>query len=208
MATTRATGQTVRNVPKPGIGTPFSSVVDWYKPVSPDFIHTKRTVIYEDLIVPVPHRLHREAVALLGNAQVVELTKEQAKHFGFRADPDSVLLSVIRHNTERLRLFQTPTAESKQNREAEGFWVARYGTQIKQYQKWMGRLKPYLIKAVTLASIPDVERSGFSGELNQQDLEIVHSAAGHQALPMKKMPIVVYLPFKPRQVYTSLSMVD
>lgn len=216
-----AAGQTSTGGFRPTTGDPFSSTVDWYKPLPPAFVRSKRVDIYADLIVAVPHRLHREAVALLGNADAVELTKEQAKHFGFRAEADSLLRAHIQDDMERLRRIQRRRAELKAghdphvsareaNQELQGrqFEVNKYTGEIKQYQAWVGRLKPYLTKAVTLASTPEVERSGFWGEVNSEDLAIVHSASGNQALPMKRMPLIIYLPAKPRHVYTGLSMLE
>jgi hypothetical protein len=119
----------------------------------------------------------------------------------FRFDPYSASIAKFKAGDlsisperakENLKIFERLSKESH--------------VQIKQYQAWMGQLKPYLIKAV---SFFDEEKS-FYGHLTPKDLVIGFGAVlGPKArLAMKRMPAVAYLPQKPPHVYTEMSNLD
>lgn len=219
------TGAWSESVTAPGqlnSDSPFASTVDWFKPVPAAFVASKRTTLYEQLITAIPHRLHAEAVRLLGNASAVELTKQRAKYFDASSDPDRILRARIHDDVKRLNQAKqsviklkgrsnTDEASVREARvllEGNQWLIGKYADEIATYRSWLGRMKPYLLKAVTLASRADVERAGFSGELSTNDVLIIHPSAGNKKLPMKRMPVVVYLPMKPQHVYTAVTMVE
>lgn len=201
----------------------FITTADWYKPPSENLGRT-RAEIDHDLIKGVPSHLHRESIALLGDAAVIDLTKEQAKHFGFQAEPDSILRTLIQNKAKGLRQLHAWLADVKEGRtpyspsqakkvvENQQSSVKRDNAEIKQCQQWIGQLKPYLIKSVTLQNTGEPRgvggTEGFDGYLTARDLVIVFGTVGTQPVIMVRMPVVAYLPMKPRHVYTRLSMMD
>jgi hypothetical protein len=77
----------------------------------------------------------------------------------------------------------------------------------------MGRLKPYLIKSVTFQESHQIakahEREDFDGVLGARDLVLYFGASavtGKSRFKMIRMPVVAYLPIKPRHVYTEMTL--
>jgi hypothetical protein len=206
-------------------GEPVISKVDWYKP-RPDNVDTRGyATVYNDLMIAVPDRLHREAIAVLGNSDLVELRKEQAKHFGFRAEPDSVLRSLIQQSTQDIRQSQKFAANVKTRRteysvlefkkavEGQQSLIKDSNAEIKRYQEWMGRLRPYLIRSVTFRESHDAHKVGqredFDGIIGSGNLVIYFGSSGvtsNSRFRMIRMPVVAYLPIKPRHVYTEMTL--
>jgi hypothetical protein len=73
--------------------------------------------------------------------------------------------------------------------------------EIRQWRRWKGQLKPYVVRAVALKA-----GGSFSGFLVDENLVIEHNAMGRGPLPMEKSPIVAYLPIKPKRVYTGVAI--
>lgn len=209
-----ATNEKVLRLPDPSGGWVEFRTVDWYKE-PPNGIGANGHINIEcELIVAVPQQLHHEAMTLIGANDAIEITKERAKHFGFRAEPDSVLRSLIQQSEEDRQRSERQTAElragapnmsperTKQTLQLQKSIRKGIDAKIERYQGWTGQLKPYLIKAV---SFFDKEES-FSGRLNREGLVIEFGAAlGRNArMTMKRMPAVVYLPQKPPHVYTEM----
>ena len=153
---------------------------------------------------------------MLANRDAAELTREQASHFGFRADPESVLRSSIQEKKKELDEYQKQIAETQNNtrmplgsveqdiRNIRGI-MKHTSSRIEEYRSWL-QLKPYLVRAV---SFFDDEKS-FSAELTPKGLIITFGASGGRLAhwTMKKIPTVVYLPHQPQRVYTQMSNLD
>lgn len=198
------------------------SKVDWYKP-TPNNLDTRGwATIYNNLTIAVPERLHREASTLLGKSEVIELTREQAKHFGFSNEPDSILRTLIHQSSESLagskrtnNPYEKPTKDETQGYlDAKRSLVNQYGAEIKRYQAWMDRLRPYLIRSVTFQETHDFIKvhggpEDFWGILGPKDLVLYFGSSGvtsRSRFRMIRMPVVVYLPYKPRHVYTDMTL--
>lgn len=201
------------------------ATVDWYRPPAKDpedYPYSSRVFIIDDLIQNVPHQLHPEAVRMLANADVVELSLEKAKHFGFRTEPDSVLRTLIRKTKAEMQGYQKKIAEYKAGRhphisasqakediKIDESLVQEKTAEIKQYQEWMARLRPYLIKGVALTYLP----SGVDGYLiHSKDFILIFGTVlppeGGHVGTLKRMPTVIYLPKKPQRVFTYMHNLD
>jgi hypothetical protein len=217
-----ATNEPILHIPWPHGGTLLVHTVDWYKPPRHDPEETpssERLAIPTNLIEGLPRRLHREAITLLGDADVVEITKEQAKHFSAPVEPDSVLRSLIQKNKKEIQRYQNNIAELKSGRsqhyssaqakmdaKIDEDLITENNVENRQYKSWMGGLKPYLIKAVAFS----YDQQNFSGYLISNDLVITFGAVldGPGTLSMKRMPAVAYLPKKPQRVFTNMRNLD
>lgn len=181
--------------------------VDWYRAPARDPDETpasKRIHITSALIENVPRSFHREATALLRSADIVEITPEQAKRFGFRNVSDVILKSLIQKNRARISELKSGSPERDGSHgQALASLVKELDGESKQYEHWIGRLKPYLVKAVAFSYLPQ----GFTGELISDDFIItfgtVLEGSGGR-LVMVRMPTVAYLPKRPRRVFTDL----
>jgi hypothetical protein len=200
--------------------------VDWYKE-PPDNIYGKEPsdgiylakqvvdVPYH-LIAAVPKNLHKEAIPLLANHDATELTREQASHFGFRADPESALRSAIQEKKKELDEYRKQIAETQSKTRMPLYSVEQdirnirgimrhTNSRIEEYRSWL-RLKPYLVRAVSFFD----DETSFSAELTPKALIITFGASGGRLAhwTMKKTPTVVYLPRQPQRVYTEMSNLD
>jgi hypothetical protein len=210
--------QTVLRLPEREGPPVLISTVDWYKPPARDpenFPPAQRAFIYPELVQVVPVKLRREAAARLANAEILELTRDQARYFGFRVEADTALRSVIQGETKEIHTYQKHSEELKARgspslsadqikrdiRIGEELIKENVGV-IRQYEEWMGRLKPYLIRAVGL-----FDEQNFDGYLISHDLILYFGTTPRpgQRLAMKRMPAVAYLPIKPQRVFTYMS---
>ena len=117
----------------------------------------------------------------------MELTKEQAVHYT-SDDPDSLAGSLIKKKTDMLQSGR--------------YMPEELNSQIATLREWEHQLKPYLIKAVALR-----ETELFEGTFFSEDLLIYQGVMGHHPLPMMRMPVVAFLPEKPRHVYNAVGMI-
>ncbi len=192
--------------------TVFTSTVDWYKPPPDKFLNFRqdRLEIPHELVVGVPMALHDEATALLGDADFVALTDEQTKHFSAATNPDAILQSLIKQRMEKLRFFLDHPVSGFRGRELDRqkathqSIIDQLNSDIEQFRQWDHQLKPYLIKAVTLQG-----DKGFGGRfISEDDLLIYEVALGRHPLPMRRMPVVAFLPRKPHKIYTAVGMIE
>jgi hypothetical protein len=191
---------------------PWTSTVDWYKAPPNDFGNRGSGIaIPTELIKGVYPHLFDNATALLGDADIVPLTQEQAHRLSFVGDPDLVLQSLIKQRMERLRFSVNHPVEATKFRERDlkqtpathQAAMDQLKSDIKSLRELEHRLKPYLIKAVTLGGT-----TSFSARLVSDDLLIVHLALGQHAVPMKRVPVVVFLPSRPKRVYNDVEMIQ
>lgn len=196
-------------------GHPFTTTVDWYKPVPEDHAFVRGFVdgfeIPPHLFVPVQPSLREQATILLGDNDIIALTEEQAAQLAPGADPESVLRSTIARTTEELRFFSRPEQEQaiqllSEREQAEARangqgMIDRFSSEIKELQRWESHLRPYLIKAVGLQAA-----ASFSGTfISEGELMVIHGALGlKHRVPMERRVVVAFLPIKPHKVYTAL----
>lgn len=184
--------------------------VDWYNPPPKHFEGAEAELsIPTELIGGVyPYRIN-EAIALLRNANIIEITSEQAKQLSFVGDPGRVLQILLHERRTKLDfLLARPPKRDRYPREV---WSSVEATaqsnlrdlekEIVEYERWQGSLKPYLIKAVSLGGTT----APFSAGIVRNNLFVSHIALGDHPLPMRRMPVVAYLPRKPETVYHVLS---
>lgn len=72
--------------------------------------------------------------------------------------------------------------------------------------KWRGRLRPFLAKAVALDESASGTFLGFCARLFGDALLISHASEGDHLLSMKNVPVVIFLARKPSNVYRDVSM--
>jgi hypothetical protein len=184
----------------------WTSTVDWYKPPPNDFPDFRYgTGIPFELIKGVDPRRIDEAIALLGDADILQLTEEQAAQLSFARDPDAVLRSLMKQRVDKLRFsLEHPIdvkKSSKQTVAIHQIAADELKSDIKKFREWEHRLKPYLIKAVTLGGT-----TPFGARLVSEDLLVVQIGVGQHPVPMKRMPVVAFLPMKPRRIYNDIEM--
>ncbi len=186
---------------------PSASSVDWYKPPPEEYRKVDAEIsIPTELVGGVyPYRME-EAISLLGDAEIIEITKEQASHLSFVGDSVVVVRALLEKRTKKLTflLEHPPHSREKYNKEA---WeqilatnqrvIAGVEKDIKNYEEWQKGLKPYLIKAVCFGGAT----APFFGGMVSDNLFISHIGLGSQLLPMQRMPVVAYLPEKPKHIY-------
>jgi hypothetical protein len=190
----------------------FTTTVDWYKPPLNGLDSGLEKRIPYRLVVSPPTVLRREATVLLGGANIVLLTREQAMRFAGEIDPDAVLRADIDKQDEKLLFFQkNPLDEAllrrfgkrafDQMKEDQQTMIRKLRSEIAQLCDWEHELKPYLIKAVALQT-----GGKFSASFHEEDLIIHFGGMGSQGVPMERCPVIAFLPIKPRHVYTTVGM--
>jgi hypothetical protein len=192
----------------------FTSIVDWYKPPPKSFDSGRGTRLPYQLFAAVPKPRLEEATLLLGDSNIIALTKEQVARLSSTADPDAVLHTRIEEAKEKLLFFQENPVNEKLmtrygNREVEEQKrrdqriIKDLEREIKQLRQWEHQLKPYLIKAVALQA-----GGHFAGVFVSGDLVVSFGAMGSHAVPMERRPVVAFLPKKPRKIYTAVGMME
>ncbi len=190
----------------------FTTTVDWYKPVPENLrsaLSKPSVLVPHELITGVRASLRAEATTLLGRADFVQITIEQAHRLSSLADPDSILQSLIQGRKEKIRFFEDHPVtgftgeELKRQLAMRKNILANLHMEIAQFKQWQHGLKAYLIKAVTLST-----GQGFWGSYLGSDVLIGQTTLSSHLLPMKKMPVVAYLPYLPRKIYTGVSVLQ
>jgi hypothetical protein len=188
---------------------PFTSTVDWYRPPPKDFLNfgQGRVEIPSELIIAVPQPLHEEAKTSLGEAQFVPLAHDRAKELSGETNPDAILQSLIKQREKKLLFFLEHPVTGFRGRELDRQKATRQraidelNSDIDQFRQWEHQLKPYLIKAVTLEG-----SNAFGGRFISEDLLIYGTALGSHPVPMKRWPVIAFLPDRPHEVYTAVGM--
>jgi len=114
---------------------------------------------------------------------------------------------LIKEKTQRLSNWLDHPVTGFRGRELERQKMSRQqiidglNAEIKKFQDWEHRLKPYVVKAVTLKGT-----SGFDGRYIGEDLLIYQGIRSKHPLPMTRMPVVAFLPKKPNKIYTRVSI--
>ena len=191
--------------------SPFTTTVDWYRPL-PEPI--KRAVVSKnalriphELITGVREPLIRQASIRLGRAEFVPITVKEARHFSGLLDPESILELVCRQRTEKIQFFEENPitgftgAELERQINTRRLILDQLAADVRQFKQWRGTLRPYLIKAVTLGT-----RQGFEAVLVGDALIIPQVTLADHPLPMKRMPVVAFLPRAPKYTYTSVGI--
>ena len=204
---------------------PAISKVDWYKPRPANLNVKGYATVYNELIVAVPARLHGEAIAALRTSDLIELTEAQARHFGFQEDPNAALRVINQRSARDIwgsqalikemnaRKNEYSPHELQEAVQGQLALIRDKKAEINRYQAWMGRLKPYLIKAVTFQETHNAykpyQREDFDGIFGADNLVIYFGSAGvtgNVRFKMIRIPVVAYLPKKPQHVYTEMTL--
>lgn len=180
---------------------PFTTAVDWHKPPPGDLkMSSTSPVVPTELITGVLKPKREEATTLLGQADIISINATQTRDLAGLRDPDTILGSLITKKKDRLHFFQShpaPAFAEKQHRDV----IENLRREIAQYRAWRHRLKPYLIKAVAL----NLEGRGFNGTLVGKTLFVDQITPIHGKVPMKRMPVVGFLPLHPNKIYTTFT---
>jgi hypothetical protein len=192
----------------------FSNTVDWYAPPPLHVDSRPRIVIPFQLFTWIPPSRRQAAIKLLGENTVSEVNNAQAAELARSIDITGIVRNRIAEMAEQLRrvrnraraekayrLMHLSDDEIRSKRRMDEATAQNLEAEIRQWRKWKGQLKPYLIKAVALEA-----GGSFSGILVDENLVVEHNAMASGPLPMERCPIIVYLPTKPRRIYTSIAM--
>ena len=187
----------------------FTQASAWYLPRPQDLLASSSSIEVPALLAKaVPFPLRSEAAALLEHETMIRLSDQQLRHFWPEARPESNLQTVIAEGRKKLRYFETNppandmnfTSEQRERmkRAAQGA-IASISPQIRQYEQWAGRLKPYLVRGVALD-----EASGFfNGRLYPSAILIGHICYSSKPLAMHNVPVIIFLPEAPKQLYNT-----
>lgn len=191
----------------------FTTVVDWYRPYEQHGNETQIKVPNE-LISSVPRPLRDEAALLLGDSEVIQVTKEQAAKLSI-GEPEVFIEMRIDKLKEKVKFFEehpvddaeslkrydkAEIEEQKQRRQAI---VDDLNSESRRLLEWKDELKPYLIKAVALQA-----GGSFGATFISDDLVVYFVALGTHPVPMERCRIVAFLPKQPHKVYTAVEMIE
>lgn len=182
-------------------GQPFSTTVDWYKPPA------KATTLAADLpdipaelMIPVLKEEREGATTLLGGRDIILLQNDQARELTGVSDVDASLRRLTERWEGTLRILESDPSQLQQLGHDETVGILR--ARIEHYKAWQNCLSPYLIKAVSL----NEQGLGYHGTLVGNVLFVDQiCAVGEAAVPMKRMPIVAFLPRRPDAIYTTFT---
>jgi hypothetical protein len=194
----------------------WSSTVDWYHPPPLSLKPSNADIALSGaLFISVPVRFREGAIARLGEKDVISLTRKECEALSVPWDAAPLLHSEIKEKQEKLSFFLAhPLDEDSlrsaghneqaivQIRKSHQGTIDSLRSAIVSLQRLEGTLRPYLAKAVALNETTGL----FCGTLAADSLVIVHGCLGDHPMPMKKVPVVVFLPRKPEHVYHELSM--
>lgn len=193
---------------------PTSTVVNWYHPAPEKYRGVEAEIsIPTELIGGVyPYRVE-EATALLENVEIVEITEQQANRLSFLGDPRVVVQALLEERRKKVTFLVKHPPHSREKYTTDTWEeilasrqrvIAAVERDIKKYETWQKALKPYLVKAVSFggATVP------FSGGIVSDNLFVSHIGLGSEPLPIKRMPVVAYLPKRPVHVYHVLTMME
>lgn len=187
--------------------------MDWYNPLPQKYRSVRAEILIPtELLVGVyPSRIS-EATALLGDSDITEITDGQAKQISSIDDPEKALELLLEKRLTKLRFSRAypPTKRTlsddawEQIQKSESRITATLEKDIRMYGQWKGRLRPYLIKGVSLNG----GTAPFFGGMVSETLFLTYVGIGDRLVPMNRMPVVAYLPKKPKRVYHDATMMQ
>lgn len=191
-----------------------ANVVDWYRPLPEQFRGLETEISIPTELIRGVHPKHiTEAIKLLRDAEVVEIAPSDAKYFSSVGDPKAVITVLLRQKRQKLHFFSERMPDSREKYASttrnqllasDQRIIAGLKKEINNYEGWQQSLVPYLIRAVSLG---DTAAPFFAGMMSD-NLFISHLGLGSRMSPMQRMPVVAYLPKKPRHVYHSATMMQ
>lgn len=188
---------------------PFTSTVEWFNPPSVKG-GSDGVAIPSGFFFAVDQSHLQKAISMLDKTECVALLDGQVSDFVTDANWQAAIASLIQLNTKKLEDFQSPDwlkglrgGELTRAKIRQQSRVASFSKKLKLLEDLQSSVKPYLVRAV---SVP--KRGDFGGFLSAGDLEVFFYIWGRGSYPMRKQPVVVFLPYAPRHVYTSVLRVE
>lgn len=187
---------------------PWTQKDSWYTgfPSELPRLDKDRDQIHQQRLLPVPDAHLKEAIALLADAEVVEIDLLKARQMLDMPDlaPDNLLKAAIVEANAR--------AEKREQQGHDRFFAEfakdileearEHRLSATKAEELRGKTKPYLVRAVALWE----ETGSFAAYWKDSSLWIHHSCLGRTAAPMKRRPLVIFLEKKPASVYNDVTM--
>jgi len=200
---------------------PFSTTVDWYSRPPKGSVGSDSIAVPRELMQSVLEEKRAEAAKLLGDASAIPIDATQARELARLENPDVLLDGLLKNLRGGIKNLEEIARETRADfNKGTGFNIDEYNWQQNQasnrrgledrkrnlakYLAWYHQLTPYLLKAVSL----DDEGLGFHGTLVGRVLYVDQITPVTRKVPMRRMPVVAFLPFKPEKIYTSFTAVD
>jgi hypothetical protein len=203
--------------PQPVIqrGSLFTNTVAWYHPAPASLDSARGRAIPPECFIWVNSSRRKEAFQLLEKESAVEISQAKAAEFaGEPINMNAIIEGKIIDLEKQLRrvgdrvgadrdykLMRLSDEEIRSKSSMERRFAQQYRAEIRGWRQWKNHLRPYLVRAVALKA-----GGTFRGVLISDILVVGHNAMGGGPAPMEKCPVLVYLPTKPKQIYTSVSM--
>jgi len=177
-------------------------------PSQPPWCVDEQHEIHRQRLVPVRDVRLEDAAGLLADASIVKIDLATAQGLtGIpNLNPDELLRAAMAEATARADKREAEAQNPFFATHAELFReeVREQRAAASQAEALLGKLKPYLVRAVVLW-----EGTGaFSGYWKESALWIHHGCLGRSPAPMKRRPLVVFLEKKPTAVFNDVSMAE
>jgi hypothetical protein len=180
----------------------------WYTD-SDDATPGEWTEVHPPLILPVVHSKINSAVAMLETKSVIPLSLEQAQTLldEKSLDADALLEQAAKEADAEAERREKESKEPSFAKETAARFkelAAQHRQTAANARSLKGKLKPYLVRALYLN-----EGTGhFYASVKDSTLSVYHGSLGHQAVPMKRRPLVIFLEKEPTKVLVSVSMAE
>jgi len=154
----------------------------------------------------VPDSSLNEAIAMLENAEVVEIDLPKARQMLDMPDldPDTLLKAAIAEANAKAEKREEEAKDPFFAEQAKRFleYAQEHRRSVKKAEEMLGKTKPYLVRAVVLWE----GTGGFDAYWKDSSLWVHHGCLGREAAPMKRRPLVIFLEKKPASVYNYVTM--
>jgi hypothetical protein len=214
------------------VGGPWTSPSSWFRPVpesnlvdlfrnwrflSSDEVNIPAQQIPAQLICTVSPKFRDRAARLLGTSDIIPLSDRQCRGLSCDLDTDRLFSQAIADKQRKLdsifghkRLHRGMLVEDSSGKVArtekdQAPLIANLRREITILQKWRRTARPFLVKAVALSE-GSGGLFGFSALMFHDKLTIHHESSGRAAVPMKNVPLVIFLEREPTKVYHTLTM--
>ncbi len=190
-------------------GLPWTEPDRWYTGFSGyPWAEDESGWIFSELVLPVPQVKLPDAVKLLSQASYVEIDIEQAKFLldQRNIDPNPLILSIIfeeEREAARLEKEYVSTLSAENSAQMQN-WADEHRRTAEKARGLVGKLEPYLIRAIVL----NEPAGAFTAYMKGEELWINHFQMSRRPGLMKKWPIVIFLEKKPAKVYTNISVAE
>jgi hypothetical protein len=198
----------------------WTSTSDWFHPVPNARTFWSRDAgdiqFPSELSIAVPSRYRAQAVKMLTTSEIIPLSNAQCQALGCPADAAPLLEKKITEQKKHVEFLEqhqelprdaVQSLGEKQVREVRRHsleLIADEKKEIVQWENWKNKLKPFLARAVAL----NEGTGGFAAVVRGDTLVISHMCLGKHAVPMKNVPVIIFLQKKPQRIYHSLGMAE